>query len=79
MQGRKRNITLSLPPELLRRAKILAAQRNTSVNALVKESLEGIVQAEDEHEAAAKRIMAAAEKELYRLQKPKWRRSDLYE
>ncbi len=79
MQGRKRNITLSLPPELLRRAKIVAARRNTYVNALVRESLEGIVQAEDEHEAAAKRIMAAAEKGLYRLQKLKWRRSDLYE
>ena len=79
MQARKRNITLSLPPELVQHAKILAAKRNTSVNALVRESLERIVKSEDEYEAAAKRIMAAAETGLYRLPKAKWRRSDLYE
>ena len=30
-----RNITLSLPDELIRRAKVVAAQRDTSVSALV--------------------------------------------
>lgn len=35
-----RNITLSLSDELIRRAKVLAAQRNTSVSALVGELLE---------------------------------------
>ncbi|CAN5782599.1 hypothetical protein BH20ACT4_BH20ACT4_06540 [soil metagenome] len=30
-----RNITLTLPDELVRRAKVLAAQRDTSVSALV--------------------------------------------
>lgn len=34
-----RNITLSLPEELVRRAKVLAAQRDTSVSALVGELL----------------------------------------
>jgi predicted transcriptional regulator len=79
VQGRKRNITLSLPPELVRDAKVLAAKQNTSMNALVRESLERIVQAEDEYERAAQRIVAAAERGLYRLPKLKWRRSDLYE
>lgn len=31
----RNNITLSLPDELIRRAKMLAAQRETSVSALV--------------------------------------------
>jgi hypothetical protein len=35
-----RNITLSLPDELVRHAKVLAAQRDTSVSALVGELLE---------------------------------------
>jgi len=35
-----KNITLSLPEELVRRAKVLAAQRDTSVSALVGELLE---------------------------------------
>lgn len=34
-----RNITLSLPEELVRRAKVFAAQRDTSVSALVGELL----------------------------------------
>jgi predicted transcriptional regulator len=74
-----RNLTLRLPPELVQRARILAVQRNTSVNALVKNSLERLVRAEDEYQAAAERIMAAAEKGAYRLRQRKWRRSDLYD
>lgn len=35
-----RNITLSLSDDLIRRAKVLAAQRETSVSALVGELLE---------------------------------------
>lgn len=35
-----RNITLSLSDDLIRRAKVLAAQRDTSVSALVGELLE---------------------------------------
>lgn len=34
-----RNITLALPEDLVRRAKVLAAQRDTSVSALVTELL----------------------------------------
>jgi len=43
-----RNITLSLPDELVRKAKVLAAQRDTSVSALVSGLLEQAVgQVED--------------------------------
>jgi hypothetical protein len=35
-----RNITLSISEDLIRRAKVLAAQRSTSVSALVSELLE---------------------------------------
>jgi hypothetical protein len=38
-----RNITLSMPEELVRRAKILAAQRDTSVSGLVARLLEQLV------------------------------------
>jgi hypothetical protein len=38
-----KNITLSMPEELVRRAKVLAAQRDTSVSALVGELLEQLV------------------------------------
>ena len=35
-----RNITLSLPEELVRKAKVIAAERDTSVSALVAELVE---------------------------------------
>ena len=38
-----RNITFNLPEDLIRSAKILAVQRNMSLNALVKEMLEEVV------------------------------------
>jgi hypothetical protein len=38
-----RNITLSMPDELVRRAKVVAAQRDMSVSALVARLLEQLV------------------------------------
>jgi hypothetical protein len=38
-----KNITLSMPEELVRRARVLAAQRDTSVSALVARLLEQLV------------------------------------
>jgi hypothetical protein len=38
-----RNITLSMPAELVRRAKVLAAQRDMSVSSLVARLLEQLV------------------------------------
>ena len=79
MKEKRRNLTLSLPADLIRNAKILAAKRQTSVNALVKENLGKMIQAEDEYHAAGQRILAAAEKGLYRIRRAKWKRSELYE
>ena len=36
----KRNVTLSMPTDLIRRAKALAAARDTSLSELLRESLE---------------------------------------
>ena len=42
-----RNVTLALPEELLRRLKILAAQRDTSISALLTTVLSELVDQED--------------------------------
>lgn len=57
-----RNITLSMPDELVRRAKVLAAQRDTSVSALVAEllaQLTGEVEDYDTAWAAEEQLMSA--------------------
>ena len=52
----KRNITLSLDKELLRRARGMAAKRGMSISALLSEKL----QESADHERAYKRAKAAA-------------------
>ena len=67
MTNSKKNLTLSLPVDLIRGAKVLAAKRGTSINALVKESLEQVARSEDEQAAALRRILSASRRGLYRL------------
>jgi hypothetical protein len=40
----KRNLTISVPDELLRRVKVVAAERETSISALVADSLTRLVE-----------------------------------
>ena len=47
-----KNITLSMPEELVRRAKVLAAQRDMSVSSLVARLLEQLVGDERSYEEA---------------------------
>jgi plasmid stability protein len=74
----KKNFTLALPAGLIQAAKVLAAKRGTSVNALVKENLEQMVRAEDEYQAALRRILSPSRKNLYRIEK-RHSRAELYE
>ena len=52
----KQNVTLSLDQKLLRQARVLAAQRSTSVSRLLATELERMV----EHDAAFERARLAA-------------------
>ena len=48
----KQNLTISLEKELIKKAKILAAQKETSVTGLLSEYLEKIVSEEEAYEKA---------------------------
>lgn len=56
--SRKTNITLKLDSELLRRIKVLAAERGTSVSAILASQLEEVVTKDDEYEEAMKRALS---------------------
>ncbi|PWJ25515.1 hypothetical protein ATK17_1645 [Branchiibius hedensis] len=47
-----RNLTVSLPEELVRKAKIIAAERDTSVSALLAELVEGLTSGEARFDTA---------------------------
>ena len=55
-----RNITFKLPTELLTKAKVYAAQHDTTVNRLVRELLEEKLSSTEKVQAAARRILAIA-------------------
>jgi len=73
----KTNLTIQLDSEVIRRARIMAAKRGTSVSAMVARELDGLVAAEERYEAArrsASELMAEATPRGGRS----WTRDDLY-
>lgn len=54
------NVTLSLPRPLLRRVRIAAAKRDTSISALLAASLEDLVRRDEDREVATQRFLARA-------------------
>lgn len=55
-----RNVTFNLPVDLMRQAKIYAAEHDTTLNAVVRELLEQKVTAEGRARAAADRFLQLA-------------------
>ena len=52
MAREKQNLTISISPEIIRKAKILAARRSTSISRLLAQQVEALVHAEDAYERA---------------------------
>jgi plasmid stability protein len=75
-----RNLTLNLPVDLIRQAKVYAAEHDTTVNALVRELLEEKVTAEARSRVAADRFLQLAARGPWSPVDPaSIRREDLYE
>jgi hypothetical protein len=51
------NITLKLPAETIRKAKVIAAQRNASISALVVSKVEDLVGEDATYQAARRRAL----------------------
>ena len=76
-----RNITLSLPRELLRRIKRLAADRDTSVSSMMIEALKRLADEDRRYSAARKRALAAlrSARSLGTAGRRTWSRDELHE
>jgi len=75
------NITLSLPRELLRRVKRLAADKDTSVSSLMTEALSRLADEHRRYSAARRRSLAAirAARSLGTAGRRTWTRDALHE
>jgi HSP90 family molecular chaperone len=58
----KQNITLRLSRQTLQKARVLAAQRSTSISGLLTSQIEQLANSEDEYEKAMRRAMARMDK-----------------
>jgi hypothetical protein len=54
----KRNITLRLSEQTIRKARILAAKRSTSISGLLTSQIERLAESEDDYERAMDRAFA---------------------
>ena len=74
----KANLTLQLDVDVIRRARIVAAKRGTSVSALVARELDSLVERDARYEEASRRA-----KELMARATPRggrsWRRDELHD
>jgi hypothetical protein len=60
--GGKQNITLSLDRQVLRKARILAARRETSISGLIAQQIESLVGQEEAYERAERQARELLEK-----------------
>jgi hypothetical protein len=51
-QTRKQNLTVSLTPQTVQKAKVLAAKRSTSISGLLAAQIEALVDADEAYESA---------------------------
>ena len=77
----RQNVTLSLPRELLRKAKRLAVDRETSLSGLLIDALARITDQDRRYDAARKRALASmrAAGSLGTRGRATWTRDELHE
>ncbi len=75
----QRNLTLTIEEAVLRAARKLALDRNTSVNQMVREYLIGLVSETTRGQAAAKRLRELVKESKAVVGPITWTRDDIYD
>lgn len=75
----KQNITLSIEKEIIKKGKIIAAQKDTSISKMLSEQLKQIIDREEQYEAAKRSALQTLKKGFRLGGKITWKREDLYE
>lgn len=77
----KQNITLALPKDLLRRAKVMAAEQGSSISAIMEELLQDRLSLHEGYEKARQRqsVMLTRGLDMGTKGQATWRRDQLHE
>jgi hypothetical protein len=75
------NVTLAIPKDILRKAKILAVQKNTSLSGLLTQTLTELVSRQESYEQARQRNLEYLRRglDLGSQGTPSWTREDIHE
>ncbi len=75
----KRNLTIQLDDEVVRKAKVLAARRSTSISRLISDEIERLVRKDDAYEAARIRALERMQRGYHLGGPPYAHREELYD
>jgi predicted transcriptional regulator len=59
---RKQNVTVSLSPQIVQKAKVLAARNSTSISSLLARQIEALVDADEAYESARRAALDLMER-----------------
>ena len=76
---KKQNVTISLSPEIIRKAKVLAAQRSTSISGLLAERIEALIDSEEAYARSQRAALALLRKGFHLGGTPNVSRDELHE
>jgi hypothetical protein len=77
--NKKQNVTISLSPERIQKAKVLAAQRSTQISGLLAEQIEALIGSHEVYERSQRTALALIEKGFHLGGIPKATRDELHE
>lgn len=73
------NVTLSVDQEVLKQARILALQQDTSVNAVIRDFLKNYISSNERYQQVTERILEQAERSQFDGNGRNWTRDELHE
>jgi len=75
----KQNITLSVDKDLIKKGKVIAAKKNSSVSKMLSEQLRQLVEDNEQYETAKRSALQTLKKGYHLGGKITWKREDLYD
>ena len=75
----KQNVTLSVEKDLIKKGKVVAARKDSSISKMLADLLKNMVENDDHYEAAKRSAFQLLKKGLHLGGRVTWKREDLYE
>jgi hypothetical protein len=75
----KQNVTLSIEKEIIKKGKVVAARKDTSISKMLADLLKNMVENDDRYEASKRSAFQLLRKGMHLGGKITWKREDLHE